>query len=114
VLPPPPPRCAAEAPLANRSAEDAECRVVVEDISARKRAEQALRQQTEELRRRNETLTRFNPIATGRELRLNELKREVNERCSRLNEPPRPRSPRPADRPQRSPRPPFRRRARRI
>ena len=53
----------------------------------RKRTEEALRQQTEELRARNQELTRFNRAGVGRELRMIELKQEVNELCRRLGEP---------------------------
>ena len=46
-----------------------------------------MRQQTEELRARNQELTRFNRAGVGRELRMIELKQEVNELCRRLGEP---------------------------
>jgi PAS domain S-box-containing protein len=59
------------------------------DLTERKRTEEALRQQSEDIRVRNERLTRFNATAVGRELRMLELKREVNELCARLGEPPR-------------------------
>jgi PAS domain S-box-containing protein len=62
---------------------------VARDITERKLAEEALHMQTEELRARNETLTRFNRVAVDRELRMVELKREVNELCVRLGVPPR-------------------------
>ena len=62
---------------------------VIRDISDRKRAEEMLRQQTEELRARNDELELFNSAATGRELRMIELKQEINELCRRLGEPPR-------------------------
>ena len=65
------------------------CRVVLSEITARKHAEETLRQQAEELRASNDTLTRFNRVAVGRELRMIELKREVNELCGRLGESPR-------------------------
>jgi len=55
----------------------------------RKRAEEELRRHAEELRIRNEALTRFNAVAVGRELRMIELKREVNELCLKIGEPPR-------------------------
>jgi DNA-binding response OmpR family regulator len=55
----------------------------------RQKAAATLRKQTEELRARNNELTRFNRIAVGRELRMIELKHEVNELCHRLGEPPR-------------------------
>jgi PAS domain S-box-containing protein len=61
----------------------------IRDISERKWIQEALRQQTEELRARNEELTSFNRAAVGRELRMIELKQEVNELCQRLGESPR-------------------------
>jgi len=48
--------------------------VVGHDITERKRAE-------DELRRMNEELARFNQAMVGRELRMIELKKEVNEIC---------------------------------
>ncbi len=59
----------------------------IELAQARKQAEEALRHHAEELRIRNEALTRFNAVAVGRELRMIELKREVNELCLKLGEP---------------------------
>ena len=50
---------------------------------------ESLRQQSEELRARNAELELFNSAATGRELRMIELKQEINELCRRLGEPPR-------------------------
>ncbi len=61
----------------------------IQDITERKRTEQSLREQTQELTDRNLALTRFNRIAVDRELRMIELKREVNELCGKLGEPPR-------------------------
>lgn len=52
------------------------------DISERKLAEQTLRRQ-------NAVMSQFNAMAVGRELRMVELKREVNELCARLGEAPR-------------------------
>jgi PAS domain S-box-containing protein len=63
--------------------------VTFNDITDRKRAAAALRQQTEELRASNEELELFTLAATSRELRMIELKQEINELCRRLNEPPR-------------------------
>jgi len=54
----------------------------------RKEAEAALRQQTVELRARNDELAHFNRVVVGRELRMIELKQQVNELCRRLGEPP--------------------------
>ncbi len=61
---------------------------VKENITERKRFEAALQQQTNELRAQNEELLRFHRVTVGRELRMIELKREVNELCWRLGEPP--------------------------
>jgi two-component system, chemotaxis family, CheB/CheR fusion protein len=52
------------------------------DITERRGAE-------ETLRRRNDELERFNHAAVGRELRMVELKREINELLAQLGEPPR-------------------------
>ena len=62
---------------------------IVRDISARKRAEEAVRQKVEELRASNAELEQFNRGMVGRELRMIELKEEINELCRRLGEPPR-------------------------
>lgn len=56
--------------------------LAIEDITERKAAEQALRT-------RNEELERWHRLTVDRELRMVELKREVNELCQRLGEPPR-------------------------
>jgi PAS domain S-box-containing protein len=56
--------------------------VVAHDITGRKRAEEALRAA-------NEELTRFNRAMVGRELRMIELKKEVNELCGQASQPPR-------------------------
>jgi PAS domain S-box-containing protein len=63
--------------------------ILHKDVTERKRAEEELRQQTEELRASNDELELFNRAATGRELRMIELKQEINELCHRLGEPPR-------------------------
>ena len=59
------------------------------DITERKRAEVALRQKSEALRASNVELEQFNRAMVGRELRMIELKQEINELCGRLGEPPR-------------------------
>lgn len=58
------------------------------DITERKRLDDALRRQSEDLRIRNQELERFNTVAVGRELRMVELKQEVNELSQRLGQPP--------------------------
>ena len=56
----------------------------------RKRAEEALRRQAEELlQARTKELTRLSQASVGRELRMIELKREINELCRQLGQPPR-------------------------
>ncbi len=50
------------------------------DITDRKRAEEALREI-------NEELVRFNRAAVGRELRMIELKKEVNGLCTQAGQP---------------------------
>lgn len=55
---------------------------MVHDITERKLSEQNIARQMEELER-------FNRVAVGRELRMVELKKEVNELLARLGEPPR-------------------------
>lgn len=59
------------------------------DITERKQAELLLRQQAEDLKERNSNLNRFNRVAVDRELRMIELKKEINELCGKLGEPPR-------------------------
>ncbi len=61
--------------------------LAIEDVTERKRAEDAFRQGHLELRERAEELTRFNDVAVGRESRMIELKTEINDLRRRLNEP---------------------------
>ncbi|HMK56743.1 MAG TPA: CheR family methyltransferase [Dissulfurispiraceae bacterium] len=60
-----------------------------EDITKRKEAEDSISSAMEELKFKNDELERFNKAAVGRELRMVELKRELNELCSRTGELPR-------------------------
>jgi PAS domain S-box-containing protein len=55
---------------------------IIRDISERRKAE-------EQLQASHAVLSKFNALAVGRELRMIELKSEINELCARLGEPPR-------------------------
>lgn len=59
------------------------------DITARCRAEEELVRKSRDLEAQNAELARFNKLVVGRELRMLELKREVNELCSKCGQPPR-------------------------
>ena len=59
------------------------------DITERKHTEELLSRRAEELRLRNQELTRFNRASVDRELRMIELKKLVNELCLQLGQPPR-------------------------
>ncbi len=61
----------------------------VQDVTHTHLAAEALRRQTDHLRERNADLIRFNRAAVDRELRMIELKQEVNDLLARLGEPPR-------------------------
>ena len=61
----------------------------VQDITERKRAEQALVKTATELQARNDLLVRFNRVAVDREVRMVELKGQINDLCQKLGEPPR-------------------------
>lgn len=63
--------------------------VTLFDITDRKLTEQALQQKAENLQASNAELEQFNLTMVGRELRMIELKEEVNALCRRLGEPPR-------------------------
>lgn len=62
---------------------------IVEDIAERKRLKEQIRQKVSLLENANRDLERFNRIAVGRELRMIEMKKEINTLCERLGEPPR-------------------------
>lgn len=57
------------------------------DISKLKQAEAELRNHALELKAANEELARFNKAMVGRELRMIELKKEVNALCAQLGQP---------------------------
>jgi PAS domain S-box-containing protein len=59
------------------------------DITERKRAEQVLLKTATELQARNDLLARFNRVAVDREVRMVELKGQINDLCQKLGEPPR-------------------------
>jgi two-component system CheB/CheR fusion protein len=63
--------------------------IVLVDIDTLKRSEQALRESHAQLRSHAEELARFNHVAVGRELRMIELKKEIDEVCRRHGETPR-------------------------
>jgi PAS domain S-box-containing protein len=58
------------------------------DITGRKLAEEEIRRNIEELRLKNEELTQFNNVMVDREIRMIELKKEINQLCSRLGQHP--------------------------
>lgn len=59
------------------------------DITEHEEGKAALAAGADDLRERNAELMRFNGAAVGRELRMIELKEEINELCRRLGEAPR-------------------------
>jgi PAS domain S-box-containing protein len=59
------------------------------DITERKQTELEIQRNVEDLRVMNEELTRFNSAAVDRELRMIELKKQINELCGRLGQQPR-------------------------
>ncbi|HEU5069284.1 MAG TPA: PAS domain S-box protein [Verrucomicrobiae bacterium] len=60
---------------------------IATDITGRKETEEKLRAQADELRANYDALARFNRVVVGRELRMIELKREINELCRQLGRP---------------------------
>ena len=59
-----------------------------EVFNQQRNLERAVAERTEELARSNAELERFNRLATGRELRMIELKRQINELAQRAGESP--------------------------
>jgi PAS domain S-box-containing protein len=64
-------------------------RIYAYDITERKQAEEQIRRHADDLRANNEELERLNRAMTGRELRMIELKKEVNELNAKTGAPPR-------------------------
>ncbi|HET8701893.1 MAG TPA: PAS domain S-box protein [Nitrococcus sp.] len=62
---------------------------IMQDQTERKRAEDALREHHAQLLSHAQELSRFNDVAVGRELRMIELKKEVNELCRQNGQAPR-------------------------
>lgn len=62
---------------------------ICRDITERRKAESAIQQHAEILRVRNEELERFNRASVGREMRMIELKNEINELCTKAGMQPR-------------------------
>jgi PAS domain S-box-containing protein len=75
---------AAIAPLQQSSGKSSGYVVILRDDSSRRQAIEALAATSAELEQRTIELGRFNRLASGRELRMIELKRMVNERSMRL------------------------------
>jgi PAS domain-containing protein len=57
------------------------------DITEQKAAEEAIRQHGDRLERSNLELERFNRLAVGRELRMIELKQQINDLCAQSGQP---------------------------
>jgi PAS domain S-box-containing protein len=60
---------------------------LAEEINERVRAEAEIQRAAKEILAANEELKRFNTLMVGRELRMIELKKEVNELCALANQP---------------------------
>ena len=60
---------------------------ITRDLSEQKRAEEAIMAHSEEMRVSNEELRRLNGIMEGRELRMMELKQEVNKLLRETGQP---------------------------
>ena len=72
------------APLQRGARDSSGYVVILRDDSGRRQAIEALAATSAELEQRTVELGRFNRLASGRELRMIELKRMVNERSVRL------------------------------
>ncbi|WP_210234888.1 chemotaxis protein CheB [Methylocystis sp. B8] len=74
-------------PIRNTQGQVTGVATVCRDITERQLAAEALRSSHEVLLSYSEELVRFNRVAVGRETRMIELKKEVNELCQRQGEP---------------------------
>ncbi|MCE5268694.1 MAG: PAS domain S-box protein [Planctomycetaceae bacterium] len=61
--------------------------LVFHDVTAKRQAEEQIRKHVEQLRASNEELALFNAAMVDRELRMIELKKEVNDLCQLLGQP---------------------------
>jgi len=75
------------APILNEKGEHIGNLAMHTDITDRKKADEQILKDAEELRQNNEELTRFNRAMVDRELRMIEMKKEINEMCKKLGEP---------------------------
>ncbi len=64
-----------------------ECRMAVIDITERRQAQEHIRKYNEELQTINDELIRFNNASVERELRMIDLKKEINELCVQSGQP---------------------------
>jgi PAS domain S-box-containing protein len=60
----------------------------IQDVTDQRRTEETLRRQNESLEQSNLELDRFNRLAAGRELRMIELKQQMNDLCRQWGQPP--------------------------
>jgi len=72
---------------AEARSEGAKILLAIEDVTDRKAAEEALRKAHSELRSQADEMSRFNRVATQREVRMIELKKEINELCQQQGQP---------------------------
>jgi two-component system CheB/CheR fusion protein len=76
-------------PILDEQGQVAEILAIASDITERKQAEELIQRQVGELQASNEDLERFNKASVGRELRMIELKKEINELCVQTAQAPR-------------------------
>jgi PAS domain S-box-containing protein len=69
--------------------EDRHVAIIFNDITIRRQAEEKIQRHVENLQTKNRELERINRVMVGRELRMIELKKEVNALCERDGLPPR-------------------------